>query len=207
MAEIWRVHSLNPQHRSIRQAADLLARGGLLVCPTDCSYVLVHQLSEKSAHEQVLRIRELPKEHLFTLLCDSLGESAKYAQIGTTEHRILRRHCPGAYTFVLPATKMVPKRLIGPQRKTIGVRIPDSPVCHALLTEAAQPLISTTARVGGEHEPLADPDEIAQVFGPVVDGILLIDDWTYGETTIVDLVSQPPKIIRQGKGPSDALGI
>lgn len=207
MATIWRVHSQDPQQRSIKQAAELLARGGLVVCPTECSYVLLHRLNEKTAHERVLGIRDLPKEHLFTLLCNNLGELAAYAQVGTTEHRILRKHCPGPYTFVLNATRLIPKRLSGPKRKTIGVRISDHPVCQALLAEIGEPVVTTTAKIGGASTALADPVEIEQEFGQVVDGILLVDDWLQGETTIVDLVSRPPNLIRQGAGTTDSLGI
>jgi len=207
MATVWRVHSRDPQQRSIKQAAEVLAGGGLVVCPTECSYVLLHGLNEKEAHERVLGIRDLPKEHLFTLLCNNLGELAKYAQLGTVEHRILRKHCPGPYTFVLQATRLIPKRLSGPKRKTIGVRISDHPVCRALLAEIGEPVITTTARVAGEAEPLADPNEIEQTLGQLVDGILLIEDENFGETTIVDLASRPVTVIRHGNGTIEGLGI
>jgi tRNA threonylcarbamoyl adenosine modification protein (Sua5/YciO/YrdC/YwlC family) len=207
MATVWRVHSIDPQQRSIQQASKILASGGLIICPTECSYVLLHRLNEKKAHEKVLKIRDLPKEHQFTLLCSDLSEIAQYAQVGSAEHRILRKHCPGPYTFVLPATRLLPKRLIGPRRKTIGVRISDHPVCKALLAELAEPVVTTTARVGAEETALSDPEELERVLGRQVDGILLVEEAVPAETTIVDLVSEPPQVIRAGKGPLDQLGI
>lgn len=207
MVTVWRVHSQDPQQRYIKQAAAVLVNGGLVVCPTECSYVLLHGINAKHAHDRVLEIRELPKEHLFTLLCNSLGELAKYAQVGTTEHRIMRKHCPGPYTFVLPVTRLVPKRLSGPKRKTIGVRISDHPVCRALLDEIAEPVITTTARVAGDSHLSVDRGEIVEIFGPLVDGILLLDEGNIGETTIVNLVNDPPLVLRQGRGAVETLGI
>lgn len=207
MATVWRVHPKNPQQRSISQAADLLRRGGLIVCPTECSYVLLHAIGSKEAHERVLAVRDLPKAHLFTLLSASLGELASYAQVGTAEHRILRKHCPGPYTFVLPATKLVPKRFSGPRRKTIGVRISDHPVCQGLLREVGDSVITTTARLAGETGFATDSEEVLEAFDRRVDGILLVDDQALGETTIVDLVSDPPSVIRAGVGDLATLGI
>jgi len=207
MATVWRVHSQDPQIRSIKQAAAVLVGGGLVVCPTECSYVLLHGLNEKNAHERVLDIRDLPKEHLFTLMCNDLGELARYAKVGTVEHRILRKHCPGPYTFVLEATRLIPKRLSGPKRKTIGVRISDHPVCQALLAEIGEPVITTTARIAGESKPLAEQINIEETLGKLVDGILLVEDGAGGETTIVDLASHQPTVIRYGNGPTETLGI
>ena len=207
MARVWNVHMKNPQLRFIDQAVELLNSGGLLVCPTECSYVLMHGIADKSAYERVLKIRGLPRAHLFTLMCNSVSELSKYAKVGSSEYRILRKHCPGSFTFLLEATRQVPKRVYGPHRKTIGVRVPEHPVCRALLDRYGAPIISTTAKIAGFDRPIAELSDIAESFDSRVDGILLCGDDGLEQTTIVDLVSNPPEVIRQGRGDSSQLGV
>lgn len=206
MAQVWNVHPENPQLRAIDQAVDLLASGGVLLCPTECSYVLLHGIAEKNAHERVLKIRDLPPGHLFTLMCDSLSQLSLYALVGSVEHRILRKHCPGPFTFVLEATRLVPKNVYGPKRKTIGVRISEHPVCQALVQRYGAPVITTTARIAGNTQIEADALDIINIFDKRVDGILFCGDGLVEETTIVDLVANPPYVIRQGRGDSGKLG-
>jgi len=207
MARVWNVHMKNPQLRFIDQAVELLNSGGLLVCPTECSYVLMHGIADKSAYERVLKIRGLPRAHLFTLMCNSVSELSKYAKVGSSEYRILRKHCPGSFTFLLEATRQVPKRVYGPHRKTIGVRVPEHPVCRALLESYGAPIISTTAKIADLDRPITDVLDIAESFDSQVDGILLGGDDRLEQTTIVDLVSNPPEVIRQGQGDSRQLGV
>ena len=207
MAVVWNIHPENPQQRTIDQAVDLLASGGLLLCPTECSYVLLHGISDKGANERVLKMRELPPGHLFTLMCDSVSQLSKYARVGSAEYRLLRKHCPGSYTFILEATRLVPKRVYGPKRKTIGVRISEHPVCRSLLERHGSPVITTTARIGSDPIAMLDALQIREVFEPHVDGLLLCGDEHAQETTIVDLVTNPARVIRLGLGDIGGLGI
>ncbi|MBL4621877.1 MAG: threonylcarbamoyl-AMP synthase [Immundisolibacteraceae bacterium] len=206
MAKIWNVHPENPPPRVIDQAVNLLASGGVLMCPTECSYVLVHGISEKNAHERVLKIRDLPPGHLFTLMCDSVSQLSKYAHVGSAEYRILRKHCPGSFTFVLEATRLVPKNVYGPKRNTIGARISEHPVCQSLLRRYGNPVITTTARVNGSTLLEMAELNVETVFEKLVDGILFVGNGFVEETTIVDLVRNPPSVIRQGRGSTSRLG-
>lgn len=205
-AIILHLHPENPQKRFIEQAAELIRLGGLVVCPTESSYVLVHGLTEKKPHERVLQIRELPKDHLFTLLCNDLSELDRYARVGTAEYRLLKRHLPGPYTFILGATRLIPKRLVGPKRHTIGVRISAHPVCRQLLQHLGEPLVSTTIKLSGWERPLANEHDLLDHLGNQVDGMLLAGDGGTIETTVVDLLADPPQILRKGAGDTEMLG-
>ncbi len=174
--------------------------GRLIVYPTDSSYALGARIGDKPALERLRRVRRLEKNHLFTLVCRDLSEIASHARVANASYRLLRAMTPGPYTFILPATKHVPKRLQHPRRRTIGIRVPTHPVCRALLEELGEPLISTTMVLPEHEEPMTDPYEIEEAVGGQVD--LVIDSGPGGRepTSVIDLVGPAPEIVRRGLG-------
>lgn len=200
MSQFFQIHPDNPQHRLIAQAADLLRQGGVVVYPTDSGYALGCQLQNKDAVEQILRIRQLGSEHNFTLMCRDLSELSVYSKVGNQAFRLIKNNTPGPYTFVLKATKEVPKRLMNPKRKTIGLRVPNNPIAQALLAELNEPMMSTTLIFPGDEFAEPDPYEIRTRLEKQVD--LIIDGGHLMEkpTTVVDMVDDEIAIIRLGEG-------
>lgn len=200
MSQFFQIHPENPQARLIKQAADIIRNGGLAVLPTDCAYVLACHLEDKDAVERVRRIRNLSDKHNFTLLCRDLSEIATYAKVDNSHYRLLKAHTPGAYTFVLEASREVPKRLMHPKRKTIGIRVPENNIIRDLLAELNEPLMSTSLIIPGDEQPLSDPYDIRQSLEHAVD--LVIDGGYCGleATTVIDMTGDVPEIIRAAAG-------
>ena len=203
MSQYFRIHPDNPQARLIKQAVEILRAGGVVVYPTDTGYAIGCHIADKQALDRIIRIRRLDEKHLFTLLCRDLSDIATYAKVDNAQYRLLKSHTPGAYTFVLQATGEVPRRLMNEKRKTIGIRVPASPICQALLAELGEPLITATLLLPGEEYPRADPEEIRDALERQVDAII---DGGFGlidETTVVSLVDGAPVVLREGAGPVD----
>jgi len=202
MSQFFQIHPVNPQTRLIKQAADILNEGGVIAYPTDSAYALGCRIGEKTASDRIKTIRRLDDKHNFTLMCRDLSEISVYAKVGNQQYRMMRNHSPGPYTFILPATSEVPRRLLHPKRRQIGVRIPDNPIALALLEALGEPLMSVTLVMPNETDPLTDPYEIRDLLEYQVD--LVIDGGFCGmePTTVVDLTVDPPVILRQGKGDS-----
>ena len=200
MAQYFSIHPDNPQRRLIRQAVEIIRGGGVVAYPTDSSYALGCHLGDKQAQDRIRRIRRLDDRHNFTLVCRDLSEVGAYAQLGNDTYRLLKAHTPGPYTFVLPASREVPKRLQNPKRKTVGLRVPDSAIVQDLLSELGEPLMSVTLILPDDTEPLSDPQEIRERLEHHVD--LVIDGGSCGvePTTVVNLVEAVPRIRRVGKG-------
>jgi tRNA threonylcarbamoyl adenosine modification protein (Sua5/YciO/YrdC/YwlC family) len=200
MAQFFQIHPDNPQPRLVRRAVEILLEGGVVVYPTDSSYALGCQLGEKGAMERIRRIRRLDDKHNFTLLCRDLSEITTYARIDNQAFRLLKSLTPGAYTFVHEATKQVPRRLLHPKRKAIGIRVPDHAICLALLGELNQPILSTTLIMPDAEQPLTDPYDMRELLDKHVD--LIIDGGFCGlePTTVVDMTTEPPTLVRRGKG-------
>lgn len=200
MSQFFQVHPDNPQVRLIRQAATIVQEGGVIVYPTDSGYALGCQLGDKQALERIRRIRMLDEQHNFTLVCRDLSELAIYARVDNVAYRALRSHTPGPYTFILMATNEVPKRLKHPKRKTIGLRVPDNAVAQSLLETLGEPMMSVTMIFPGEEVPILDPYEIRSVLQNQVD--LVIDGGYCGmeATSVIDLSSEVPVILRHGAG-------
>lgn len=200
MAQFFQIHPETPQLRLLKQAIDIVMQGGVIVYPTDSCYALGCHIGDKAATDRIRRIRQLTEKHPFTLLCRDLTEIAVYAKVDNSAYRLLKSHTPGAYTFILMATRVVPRRLQHPKRKTIGIRVPNHPVTHALLSVLGEPLISTTLMLPGDDTPLLDPYEMRDLLEHHVD--LVIDGGYCGfdQTTVIDLVDREPVIIREGKG-------
>ncbi len=187
--------------RLIHQAVEMVRSGSVIVYPTDTGYALGCHLGDKNALERICRIRQLDRKHHFTLVCRDLTEISIYARFDTPVYRLLKANTPGAYTFLLRATRDVPKRLMHPKKKTIGLRIPGSTILHALLEELNEPMLTTTLILPGETEPMQDPEEIGQSLKKGVD--LVIDGGQGGliPTTLIDLTEDSPIILREGLGP------
>jgi tRNA threonylcarbamoyl adenosine modification protein (Sua5/YciO/YrdC/YwlC family) len=200
MSQYFYLHPDNPQARLVKQAVALVREGGVIAYPTDSAYALGCHIGDKPALERIIRIRELDDRHNFTLLCRDLSEIATYAKVDNATYRLLKTHTPGAYTFILTATSEVPRRILHPKRKTIGIRVPDHAICQALLGELNEPLLTTTLQLPGESEPLNDPEDIRERVGSRLD---LIIDGGYGSlepTTVVDLSGDDPVVLREGRG-------
>ena len=200
MAQFFDIHPDNPQPRLIRRAADILLEGGVIIYPTDSSYALGCQIGEKDAMERIRRIRHLDDKHNFTLVCRDLSEITTYAKIDNQAFRLLKSLTPGAYTFIFEGTTQVPRRFMHPRRKTTGIRVPDTIICHELLGTLDQPILSTTLMLPGDDQPLTDPYEMRDLLGHQVD--LIIDGGFCGlePTTMVDMSGEAPLVTRVGKG-------
>jgi len=194
------IHPVSPQPRLIRQAVAAMRDGSVVAYPTDSCYALGCLIGDKEAMERIRRIREADKNHNFTLVCRDLSEIAKYARVDNTQYRTLRAFTPGPYTFLLEATREVPKRLQNPKRRTIGIRVPDNPIVRMLLAELGEPIMSSTLLLPGETVPMTDPHEIKQRLEHVVD--LVIDGGPGGfePSSVVDLSGMAPVVVRRGKG-------
>ncbi|GAB1232725.1 L-threonylcarbamoyladenylate synthase [Ferrigenium sp. UT5] len=207
MAQFFQIHPDNPNARLVRQAATLLREGAVIVYPTDSGYALGCHLEDKDAVTRIRQIRALDEQHHLTLVCRDLSELANYARVDNVQFRLLKNNTPGAYTFILAATKEVPRRLQHPKRSTIGVRIPDHPVALALLQELGEPLLSSTLILPGADFPLADVDEIRAALEQKVD--LVIEGGVVGiePTTVIDLTGASPQLLRAGRGDVTPFGI
>lgn len=200
MAQFFQVHPDNPQARLINRSVDILLEGGVIVYPTDSSYALGCQIGEKSAMERIRRIRSLDDKHNFTLVCRDLSEITTYARIDNQAFRLLKVLTPGPYTFIFEGTKQVPRRLMHPRRKSIGIRVPDNAICRDLLATLDQPILSTTLILPDDDTPLTDPYEMRDLLDRQVD--LVIDGGFCGlePTTVVNMTQDPPAVTRVGKG-------
>jgi tRNA threonylcarbamoyl adenosine modification protein (Sua5/YciO/YrdC/YwlC family) len=200
MAQFFNIHPDNPQPRLIQQAVDIIKRGGVIVYPTDSCYALGCKIGDKEAAMRLLSVRGLDSGHDLTLICNDLSELGRYAQVDNSNFRILKAHTPGAYTFILRGTREVPKRLLHKRNDTIGLRVPDHPVVKALLEALGEPLLSSTLLLQGEDVPLSEPWEIRERLEHQVD--LVIDGGACGltPTTVIDLTTDTPVVLRYGKG-------
>jgi tRNA threonylcarbamoyl adenosine modification protein (Sua5/YciO/YrdC/YwlC family) len=200
LSQYFEVHPVNPQARLIRRAADIVRAGGVIAYPTDSCYALGCHIGDKDALERVRRIRQADRHHHFTLVCRDLTEIGRYARVDTWQFRMLKSCTPGAYTFLLPATRETPRRLQHERRRTIGIRVPDHPVPLALLEELGEPLMSSTLMLPGDSTPMTDGQEIRGRLEHQIDAVLDSGNCGVEPTTVVDLAVSPPVIVRQGKG-------
>ena len=201
MAQYFSIHPTHPQARLVRRAAEIVRRGGLIAYPTDSCYALGCHLGDARAVERLRRVRRMDARHHLTLMCRDLSEIAAYAIVDDARFRLLKRATPGSYTFILRATREVPRRLAHERRKTIGVRVPGHPVAHALLAELNEPMLSATLLLPGEASPPSDPEEIRERLEHEID--LVVDGGSCGvePSTVIDLTGDEPVVVRAGKGP------
>lgn len=200
MSQFFQIHPENPQVRLVRRAVEIVLEGGLIIYPTDSSYALGCSIGNKEAQERIRAIRRVDERHNFTLVCRDLADISTYAKVDNVAYRLLKGLTPGPYTFLLMATREVPRRLQNPKRKTIGLRVPENVITQALLAELGEPLMSSTLQLPGEEMPMTDPYEMRDVLGHAVD--LIIDGGYCGlePTTVVDLTGPVPEVVRAGKG-------
>lgn len=200
MAQFFTIHASNPQPRLIKQAAAMLRDGAVIAYPTDSSYALGCHLDDRNAVARIRQIRGLDENHYLTLMCRDLSELSRYARVSNVQFRLLKNNTPGSYTFILDATREVPRRLQHPKRSTVGVRIPDHPVALALLEELGEPLLSSTLILPDEVQPLNDVEEIRDRLERQID--LVLDGGAVGlePTTVIDLTGDTPVLVRRGKG-------
>ena len=207
MAQYFELHPDNPQPRLLKQAAALLTQGGVLAVPTDSSYALVCHLDDKTASDRLRALRGVDDKHHLTLLCRDLSELSNYAKVDNRQFRLLKAATPGPFTFILEATKEVPRRLSHPSRKTIGLRVPEHRVLLDLLAQHGAPLLATTLIPAGETEPLNDAQDIRERYEHQLAGVLDAGACTLEPTTVVDLSSDAPTVLRQGGGDPALLGL
>ena len=207
MSQFFQIHPDNPQPRLVKRAAELIRDGAVVVYPTDSAYALGCHLGDRKALDRIMQLRAVDKHHNFTLMCRDLSELGTYAKVDNSTFRLLKANTPGSYTFVLPGTSEVPKRLLHEKRKSIGLRIPDHRIALALLEELDEPLLTSSLILAGETEPLTDPYDIRDRLEHQVD--LVIDGGYCGlePTTVVDLRDGVPVILREGAGSVAALGL
>lgn len=199
MSQVLNIHAVNPQLRLVKQAVDIIEGGGVIIYPTDSAYALGCRIGNKAALQKIAQIRQFDSQHNFTLVCRDLSEISLYAKVDNSAYRLLKAFTPGAYTFILRATSEVPRLLMHPKRKTIGIRIPQHPVVESLLSELNGPILSSTLIMPGEENPPYEIDDIKDDLGHAVD--LIIDSGFCGleATTVVDLVDGTPRLLRSGK--------
>ncbi len=200
MSQFFQIHPENPQLRLVKQAAEILRKGGLVVIPTDSAYALACHLDDKKAVDRIKQLRQLDDKHNFTLMCRDLSDISTYAKVDNTAYRLLKNHTPGAYTFILNATSEVPRRLMHPKRRTIGIRVPQNAIVDALVAELGEPIMSTSLIMPGDDMPLSDPYDIRDTLQHAVD--LVIDGGYCGleSTTVVDMTGDEYLVTRQGLG-------
>jgi len=192
MSQYFYIHPDNPQTRLIKQAVDIVCAGGVIAYPTDSAYALGCHLGDKSALERIVRLRRLDERHNFTLICRDLSDIATYAKVDNQTYRLLKNHTPGPYTYILQATSEVPRRVLHPKRKTIGIRIPAHPICQALLAALGEPLLTTTLQLPGDEYPLNDPEDIRERIGKQLELIIDGGFGTLESTTVIDLSEGTP---------------
>ena len=200
MSQFFRIHPDNPQSRLILQAVDIMRRGGVIAYPTDSAYALGCHIGDKNALQRLRQIRRLDDDHHFSLVCRDLSDLGTYAKVSNVAYRLLKSATPGSYTFILQASREVPRRLVNPKRKTIGLRVPENEICAALLAELGEPIMSSTLIMPGDEHPLSDPYEMRELLEHQVD--LVIDGGYCGieSTTVIDLEHDVPVIVREGCG-------
>ena len=206
MSQFFTLHPTHPEIRLIKRAVDIVRKGGLIAYPTDSCYALGCHIGDKDAMERIRRVRGVDERHHFTLVCRDLSEIGTFAKVNNAQYRLLKAHTPGTYTFILQATRELPRRLAHPKRATVGVRVPEHPVTHALLTELSEPLLSSTLMLPGDENPLNDAEAIRTRLEHEVD--LILDGGTCGiePTTVIDLSEPEPILIRKGKGDITSFG-
>ncbi|MBI3716489.1 MAG: threonylcarbamoyl-AMP synthase [Betaproteobacteria bacterium] len=206
MSQFFSIHSTHPEARLIKRAVAIVRDGGVIVYPTDSCYALGCHIGDKHAMERIRRIRDVDERHHFTLVCRDLSEIGIFAKVDNAQYRLLKAHTPGSYTFILKATRELPRRLAHPKRASIGVRVPDHPVTHALLAELNEPLLSSTLILPGDAEPLNDAETIRKRLEHQVD--LILDGGACGvaPTSVIDLSQDEPLLVRAGKGDVSAFG-
>ncbi len=207
MSQYFEVHPENPQQRLLKQAVQILHGGGIAAIPTDSSYALVCHLDDKAAAQNLRRIRGVDDKHHLTLLCRDLSELASYARVDNKQYRLLKLGTPGPFTFILEATKEVPRRVSHPSRRTIGLRVPEHAVTQALLEQLGQPLLATTLIAPGESEPMNDPHQIRDHFQKLIQAVVDAGACPMQPTTVVDLSGAAPVLVRQGRGDAGLLGL
>ena len=206
MSQYFAVHPTHPQPRLIAQAAAIIRAGGVIAYPTDSCYAIGCQIGDKEAMQRLRNIRKIDDKHHLTLMCRDLSEIATYAQVDNVQYRLLRKLTPGSYTFILRASREVPRRLLHPRRKTIGVRVPEHAVAQALLAALGEPLLSATLSLPGDALPLNDGEEIRARLEHALDLVLDAGSCGIEPTTMVDLTGAAPELLRQGKGSLDPFG-
>lgn len=199
MSQFFYIHPENPQPRLINQAVEIIRNGGVIIYPTDSGYALGCGIGEKSAMERIVKIRQLPENHNFTLVCSDLSELSTYAMVSNQSYRLMKNNVPNPYTFILPATKDVPRRL-QTKRKTIGIRVPDNAIALALIAALGEPLLSCSLMLPGEEMTQSDPEEIRTILERQVDLIIHGGYLGVEPTTVVDLTTDSPEVIRKGSG-------
>lgn len=207
MSQFFHIHPDNPQGRLIKQAAQIVHDGGIVALPTDSSYALVSHLDDKAVVEKLRRIRGVDDKHHLTLLCRDLSEIAQYARVDNRQYRLLKAATPGPYTFILEATKEVPRRLSHPSRKTIGLRVPENTIARALLEELGQPLLGTTLILPGDSEALNDPEEVRNRLERQIELVIDGGACSMEPTTVIDLTDDEPALVRQGRGDASIFGL
>ena len=207
MTQFFQIHPDNPQARLIKQAAQIIHGGGIVALPTDSCYALVCHLDDKAAVEKLRRIRGIDEKHHLTLLCRDLSEIGAYARVDNKQFRFLKAATPGPFTVILEATREVPRRLSHPSRKTIGLRVPENAIAHALLAELGQPLIGTTLILEGEEDAMTDADGIRDRLEKLIDLIIDGGACSMEPTTVIDLTSDTPELVRQGRGDAAVFGL
>lgn len=207
MSQFFQIHPENPQLRLIKQAVQIIDQGGIVAVPTDSCYALVCHLDDKDAVTRLRRIRGVDEKHHLTLLCRDLSEIAQYAKVDNRQFRMLKMATPGPYTFILEATKEVPRRLSHPSRKTIGLRVPENRIVDALLNELGQPLLGTTLILPDDAEALTDPEEIRARLEKLIDLVIDGGACSLMPTTVVDMTHEDPELVRQGRGDVSVFGL
>ena len=208
MSQFFQIHPDNPQQRLIKQAAQIIHAGGIVALPTDSCYALVCQLDNKDAVERVRRIRGVDDKHHLTLLCRDLSEIAQYAKVDNRQYRLLKAATPGPYTFILEATKEVPRRLSHPSRKTIGLRVPENTIAHASLAELGQPLLGTTLMLPEQEHALTSADDIRDALEKQIELVIDSGACSLEPTTVIDLSDEnQPVLVRQGRGDASPFGL
>ena len=207
MTQFFQIHPDSPQGRLIKQAAQIIHGGGIVALPTDSCYALVCHLDDKAAVEKLRRIRGIDEKHHLTLLCRDLSEIGAYARVDNKQFRFLKAATPGPFTVILEATREVPRRLSHPSRKTIGLRVPENAIAQALLEELGQPLLGTTLILKGEEEPLTDAETIRERLEKLLDLIIDGGACSMEPTTVIDLTTETPLLVRQGRGKASVFGL
>ena len=207
MAQFFSLHPEQPQPRLVRQAAEIIRTGGLVVPPTDSAYALVCSTGDASLLDRIRKIRGVDDRHHFTLMCRDLSEIGTYARVDNSQYRLLKATTPGPYTFILEGTKELPRRLLHPKRKTIGLRVPEHAVVSALLAELDGPMLSSTLILPGEDLPMTDAEEIRDRLGKLVDLVIEAGYCGPEATTVIDLTSGAPELVRAGRGPLEPFGL
>lgn len=206
MSQFFTLHPTHPEARLIKRAAEIVRSGGVIAYPTDSCYALGCHIGDKTAMERIRKIRDVDERHHFTLVCRDLSEIGTFAKVNNSQYRLLKAHTPGSYTFILQATRELPRRIAHPKRATVGVRVPEHVAALALLAELNEPLLSSTLMLPNDVEPMNDADEIRRKLNHQVD--LILDGGACGvvPTTVIDLSGDEPILVRQGKGDSTVFG-